>query len=204
MVLNNSMKNYMQTGFTLLELMVVIGMMGTLIAIGVPSFTSMITTNELADITTDLTLSLKRARAEAIASGRDVVVCSSTTTDSTSDGNAKCSLSAGNWDKGWLIMIDRNQDGSFLESQNELIWVKHIDVNTSVTITPGPFAPLGLTNDFSQVVLFSHTGELKDGTAGGFQVCSGVSGSGYARRDITVSVSGQTNFVKNTATGNDC
>lgn len=198
------MKKHTQSGFTLLELMVVIGMMGTLVAIGLPSFNSMVTTNQLADITTDLTLSLKRARAEAIASGRDVVVCSSITTDSNTDGNARCSLTAGNWNEGWLIMVDRNQDGNFLESQNELIWVKHIDDNTSVTITPGPFAPLGLTNDFSQVVLFSHTGELKDGTAGGFQVCSGVSANGYARRDITVSVSGQTNFRKNSVTANDC
>ncbi|VAW69904.1 hypothetical protein MNBD_GAMMA10-260 [hydrothermal vent metagenome] len=198
------MKTYIHSGFTLLELIIVIGMMAMLVAIGVPSFNAMITTNELADITTDLTLSLKRARAEAIASGRDVVVCSSTTTDSSSDGNAKCSLTAGNWNEGWLIMVDRNQDGNFLESQNELIWVKSISDNTKVTITPGPFAPLGLTNDFSQVVLFSHTGELKDGTAGGFQVCSGVSDNGYARRDITVSVSGQTNFQKNTVTTNDC
>ena len=199
-----SMKRYKHSGFTLLELMVVLGMMGTLLAIGIPSFNSMITTNQLADITNDLTLSLKRARAEAIASGRDVVVCSSTTTDSSTEGGAKCSLAAGNWNKGWLILVDRNQNNKFEESEGELIWVKHSDDNTSVTITPSPFAALGLTNDFSQMVRFSYTGDLKSGTAGGFQVCSGVTGNGYARRDITVSVSGQTNFVKNTTSTNNC
>ncbi|VAW70849.1 hypothetical protein MNBD_GAMMA09-1204 [hydrothermal vent metagenome] len=198
------MKKKKQSGFTLLELMVVLGMSGALIAIGVPSFNAMITTNQLADITNKLTLSLKQARAEAIASGRDVVVCSSTTTDSSSEGVAKCSGSAGNWNKGWLILVDRNQDGSFLESQGELISVSTIDSGTTVSITPGPFVPLGLTNDFSQFVQFSYTGELKAGVAGGFQICSGVSGDGYSRRDITVSVSGQTNFEKNTASANDC
>jgi len=61
------MKKKKQSGFTLLELMVVLGMSGALIAIGVPSFNAMITTNQLADITNKLTLSLKQARAEAIA-----------------------------------------------------------------------------------------------------------------------------------------
>jgi len=116
-----------------------------------------------------------------------------------SEGVAKCSGSAGNWNKGWLILVDRNQDGSFLESQGELISVSTIDSGTTV-----PFVPLGLTNDFSQFVQFSYTGELKAGVAGGFQICSGVSGDGYSRRDITVSVSGQTNFEKNTASANDC
>jgi len=189
-----NIKTQKQSGFTLLELMVVLGMAGSLLAIGIPSFNAMITTNQLAGITNDLTLSLKRARAEAIASGRDVVVCSSTTTDSSTEGAATCSGSAGNWNKGWLILVDRNQDNKFLESQGELIWVKHSDTNSSVSITPGPFT--GLTNDFSKQVRFSYTGELKSGTAGGFRICSGVSGSTYPRRNITVSVSGQTNFVK--------
>ncbi len=194
-----NIKTHKQSGFTLLELMVVLGMAGSLLAIGIPSFNAMITTNQLADITNDLTLSLKRARAESIASGRDVVVCSSTTTDSSSEGVAKCSGATGNWGKGWLILIDRNMDNQFLESQGELIWVKRVDNNASITITDA-----GQNNNFSQQVRFSYTGELKSGTAGGFQICSGVTGTGFPRRDINVSVSGQTNFVKSTVSADDC
>ncbi|HED35647.1 MAG TPA: type II secretion system protein GspH [Gammaproteobacteria bacterium] len=187
-------------GFTLMELMIVLAMAGIIAAIGIPSFSSMITTNQLADITNELTLALKRARAEAIASGRDVIVCSSI-------NSSGCSQAAGNWSKGWVVMVDRNQNGSFLESEpNELFWVKTIDADTStkIKITPGPFTTPDLPNDFSKEVRFSYTGELKAGTTGGFQICSGVTGSGFPRREITVSVAGQTHFEKNTTATNNC
>ena len=188
------MKNSIQTGFTVLELMIVIAMMGVLMAVGIPTFTSMITTNELADTTNDLLISLKRARAEAITTGRDVIVCSSTDAST-------CSGTAGNWNKGWLVFVDRDMDGNYVEANGELIWVKQMASNTSITITPSPFT--GFTNDFSHTVTFSYTGELLDGTAGAFQICSGVTG-GYPRRDITVTVAGEAQFQRNTVVANDC
>lgn len=188
------MKKYKQNGFTLLELLVAIALMGILMAVGIPSFNSMIATNELADTTNDLVLSLKRARAEAIASGRDVIVCSSIDA-------ATCSGVGGNWNQGWLVLVDRNMDGNYVEADGELVWVKQMDGNTSVTITPSPF--LGFANDFTHTVTYSHTGELKDGTAGAFQVCSGVT-NGYPRRDITVTVAGEAQFQRNTVPANNC
>lgn len=194
MVLNNNMKKITQSGFTLLELMIVVALMGVLMAVGIPSFNAMLTTNEMADTTNELVLSLRRARAEAIVSGRDAVVCSSVDASS-------CSGVAGNWNKGWLIMVDRNLDGSYKESDDELVWVKQMKSNTSNTITPSPTtATIGATADFTQRVTFSYTGELKDGTAGDFHVCSGVTGSGYPRREITVTVGGEATLVKNTVT----
>ncbi|VAW59058.1 hypothetical protein MNBD_GAMMA11-1310 [hydrothermal vent metagenome] len=185
-----------------MELMVVVAMASMLAAIGMPSFNAMIITNELADTSNDLTLSLKRARAEAITSGRDVRVCSSLTTQSSDAGNAICSLAAGNWGKGWLILVDRNQDGNFKESDNELLWVKRIDAGRGITINPVP--PVGLTtNNFESAVTFSYTGEIKKSANGGFQLCSGIEG-GFPRREITVSVSGQTHFEKNTNSAVDC
>jgi len=196
---SNQFGSAQMTGFTLLELMVVLAMAGVIAAIGIPSFSSMITTNQLADITNELSLALKRARAEAIASGRDVIVCSSI-------NSSGCSEAAGNWSKGWVVMVDRNQNNQFLESDpDELLWVKKIDVDTSVRITPStPTSTPGLPNNFSKEVRFSYTGELKAGTTGGFQICSGVTGSGFPRREITVSVAGQTHFEKNTTATNNC
>ena len=190
-----SMNKSKHNGFTILELMVVVAMMGVLMAVGIPTFNTMITTNELAETTNDLVLSLKRARAEAISSGRDAVVCS------TADGFT-CSGVAGRWTTGWLVFVDRNMDGQYKESDGELVWSKAMDGKTRNTITPSPLA--GLTNDFTHTVLFSYTGELKDGTAGGFQICSGVTGSGYPRRDVTVTVGGEAQFIRNTVAANNC
>jgi type IV fimbrial biogenesis protein FimT len=199
LVLNNDMKKLYQTGFTVIELMIVVAMMGILMAVGVPVFNSIILTNEMADTSNELVLSLKRARAEAMTSGRDVVVCSSTNTDAATPA---CSGAAGNWGRGWIVFVDQNQDRTFDEANGDrLVWLKKMDDGTSISITPSPFGTL--TNDFSVAVTFSHTGELKDGTAGGFQICSGDA-DGYPRRDISIMVGGEANLVKNTNTANDC
>ena len=181
----------------------VVAMMGILMAVGVPTFRAIITTNELADITNDLVLSLKRARAEAITSGRRVIVCSSA--DLTA-AEPSCTGVANQWEEGWMIFVDWNQDNAFDTANGDrLVWVKQVEDNTTVTITGSPFG--ALTNDFTSMVVFSHTGELLDGTAGGFRVCSGdVTGDppGYPRRDISVTVAGDANMVRNTDTANDC
>lgn len=199
MVLNNIMKIYKHSGFTILELMIVVAMMGILMAVGIPTFRTMIVTNELADVTNELVFSLKRARAEARTSGRNVVVCSST---NANDDDPDCSGAAGNWNQGWIVFVDRNNDRAFDTANGDrLVWVKQVDAGSTITINTSPI--LGFTNDFSQAAVFSHTGELDDGTAGAFEVCSGDP-DGYPRRDISVVVGGETNLIKNTVTANNC
>jgi len=199
MVLNNNMKKITQTGFTLLELMVVIAIMGVLMAVGIPSFKSMLTTNEMADTTNELVLSLRKARAEAISSGRNTIVCSSI------DGST-CSGAAGNWNRGWLVMVDRDLDGNYLIADGELLWVHQLKSNTTITITPSPTtATAGINNDFTDTVTFSYTGELDDGKPGEFYICSGIAGtSGYPRREISVSVGGEASLFKNTTLATNC
>jgi len=192
-----------QLGFTLLELMIVIAMTGVLIAIGIPSYNSIVTTNALADISNDLSLSLKRARAEAITSGRDVVVCRSSTTTAAGAGNAICG--GADWSKGWLVMADRNQDGDFKEADNELLWVKNIEATSRITIAPAPALGNG-ADSFANQVVFSYTGEIKNSANGSFQLCSGIGpgDKGFPRRTINVSVSGQVHFEKSKIKTENC
>ena len=169
-----------------MELMVVIVVLGITSAIGVPSFKSMLVTGEVVDTTNEMMISLKRARSEAITRGRDVIICSST------DG-LSCSGVAGDWIRGWLIYTDINGNGSVDEAAGELIWVKEMDSKTRLTIT---------TTDpsFDTQVTYSYTGVMANGIAGGFQICSGYGATnGYPRREISVSVSGDPQFLKNTA-----
>ena len=110
------MKKYKQQGFTLLELMIVVAMLGVVTAIGLPSFRAMMITSEVVDVTNDFTITLKRARSEAIKRGKDIRICSSI------DGES-CSGVAGNWNRGWLIYDDFNGDGLVDDTAGELIWV---------------------------------------------------------------------------------
>lgn len=185
MVLNNIMKKYKQQGFTLLELMVVVAMLGVVTAIGLPSFRSTMITSEIVDVTNDFTMTLKRARSEAIKRGKDVRICSST------DGKT-CSGVAGKWVEGWLIYDDIDADGQVDEGDGELIWVKEMDSNTQLTIIPTNVA-------FDDHIDYSYIGSLAGGLPAGFNICSGYGAEGYPQREITISVSGDSTLKKNTA-----
>ncbi len=178
-----NMKRSNIKGFTLLEMMVLVAMVGVITAIGLPSFKSMMVTSEVADTTNDLIVALKRARSEALKHGRDVRVCSST------DG-INCSGVAGNWGEGWLVFVDLDNDTQVDEADGELIWVKEMDSNTQLTITP-------TVSSFDIFVDFSYTGILSNGVSGGFNICSGYATNGYPRREITISASGDAVFNKN-------
>ena len=93
---------YRQTGFTLLELMVVVAIAGIMMAIGVPSFQNITTTNRIAANTNELITALNLARSEAVKRSAAVSVCKS------ADG-AICTTS-GDWDQGWIVYVDSNDE----------------------------------------------------------------------------------------------
>jgi type IV fimbrial biogenesis protein FimT len=91
-------------GFTLLELVVVMTIVGVLMAIAIPSYQYVITDNRVAAEVNDLLAAMQYARAEAIKEGNDVVVCSSTS------GTA-CS-GAPSWQSGWIVFSDPDNNGT--------------------------------------------------------------------------------------------
>ena len=93
---------YRQTGFTLLELMIVVAIAGIVMAIGVPSFQSITTNNRIAANTNEFITALNLARSEAVKRAAAVSVCKS------ADG-ATCTTS-GDWDQGWIVYFIDEDD----------------------------------------------------------------------------------------------
>jgi type IV fimbrial biogenesis protein FimT len=93
-----------QHGFTMVELIVVISIVGVLMAIGAPSYKYVTTANRIAGEVNGLLGDLQFARAEAIKEGLTVSVCAS------SDG-ATCSGST-TWTAGWIVFTDTGAIGT--------------------------------------------------------------------------------------------
>ena len=84
-------------GFTLVELLVTIGIASVLLAIAVPSFNQLIVTNRLTAQANELVAAMNLARSEAIKRNTSVAFCRVPSASATS-----CSASPGSW-RSWII-----------------------------------------------------------------------------------------------------
>jgi type IV fimbrial biogenesis protein FimT len=98
------------TGFTLTELLAVLGIMGVLAVLGAPSFTNLISSNRTKSAASDLQVALVKARSEAVKRNASVTLLPN----------------AGGWQSGWQILDASN---SVLETRSAV---------RGVTITGGP------------------------------------------------------------------
>jgi type IV fimbrial biogenesis protein FimT len=85
------------SGFSLVELMVVIMIVATLMALGVPSYRYVTNSNRISAEVNSLLGDLQFARSEAIKEGGTVTVCPAADTTLTACGNSS------RWDQGWIV-----------------------------------------------------------------------------------------------------
>lgn len=81
------------SGFTLIELMMAIAILGIIAAIAAPSFIQTIRNNRLTATANEVLLALQLARAEAIKQRRSLTVCA---------GQTACTGSE-DWAGGWIV-----------------------------------------------------------------------------------------------------
>jgi type IV fimbrial biogenesis protein FimT len=146
-------------GFTLIETMVVLMVMGVLVGIGMPSFLNLIEKIRTESEAEILVESLRTARLTAIEERKDVVIC-------TSNNGTDCN---GTWKDGFILF--RNTDGNDTRSSTEEILFQH-QFRTDVTVKTG--------SGTNQNVFFNPNG-WTPGSAESLLVCAkaGSNTNGY-------------------------
>ena len=118
-------------GFTLIEMMITIAIIGILAAIGMPSYKNTITSMRMSAEINALSNSLNFARTEAMKRGLVTSVC-------PVSGGA-CTTST-DWSGGWSTLLDSTStELSIVPS------LTHGDTLTSTLTTPPQFNPAGYT-----------------------------------------------------------
>ena len=104
-------------GFTLIELMVTIGILAIVLSVGVPSYRGIVMDNRMATQANLFATSIKLARSNAVKFQRNATVCSSTNFDAT----VPTCAASNDWSTGWIVWVDKDRDSA--PDANEIISV---------------------------------------------------------------------------------
>ncbi len=92
-----------QSGYTLLEMMIVLTIVGILAAVALPNFRDSIQSSRIVSASNEITSAISMARSEAIKSGKAAGICPST--NGTACGGS-------NWQTGWIVWVDQDIDNA--------------------------------------------------------------------------------------------
>lgn len=166
-----------ERGFTLIEILMVVAVLGVLIAAGMPGFNAWIVKARVSGAANELLGDLSYARSESATRQVEVAMCVSTDQATCTGGLT--------WDQGRIIFVDTNADGA-VSTGETILRVSQPMSGTSVTTT-------GFGS--SSIVRFRPFGGLRPPTAGTFKLCPS---SGTEGRLLSVATTGRPLIAKTT------
>ncbi len=166
-------------GFTLIELMIVVGIVGVLSVLALPSMRDLVVQNRMKSLSLDLYTSLALARSEAIK---------------RNTSNISMVAATGGWQNGWTVCVDANANG--VCDAGEVVVMAGDAVDNSITLT-GPSGPA--------LVTFNRDGRLASAAAS-FRIIYTANNAQVPMRCVELSVSGRPKTLADTDAndGNGC
>jgi type IV fimbrial biogenesis protein FimT len=170
------------SGFTLIEVMVSLTVLGVLAALAAPSFSESIKKYRVNAIREELIASLQTARTEAIRRGRPVVLIREIDTSVCTDTGA----TSDDWNCGWRMVVDADS--------NNTISIAERDAPLKVTLLPTGY-DVQHTSLGNQIV-FGPWGQAT-GVGQKFVIYNSTDGlSGSSTKSICISNGGRIRVVK--------
>jgi type IV fimbrial biogenesis protein FimT len=160
-------------GFTLVEILMVIALLGVMLVAGMPGFQAFITKTRVSGASNEFLGDISYARSEAATRQVEVAICPSTNQTSCASG--------GNWANGRIIFVDTNADGAVSTGEPVL---RVSQAMTGTTVTPTGF---GATD----IVRFRPFGGLKPPTSGSFTLCPPAPAANGEGRRLAVATTGR-------------
>lgn len=119
-------------GFTLMELMVVVSLVGILMGLAIPSFRDFIRNSRLTAAANDVLTGLANARSEAVKRQLPVAICA------TSNPDATPPVCSGAWTSGvssaWVVWVDADDDWAPDNNTNEPVLLRRASLDASIRL----------------------------------------------------------------------
>lgn len=123
-------------GFTAIELMVTVVVLGILLALAIPPFKGLYLDSQRSSAVNDLLADMLLARSESARLGQTVIICASS--NGTSCGAASA------WATGWLVFNDFNDNGALNDDDADAA-IEEVDDEEIARRATGRYASMTVT-----------------------------------------------------------
>ena len=171
-----------ENGFTLIELMIAVGLTGLLLSMAVPALDIFVSNARQTGAINDFVSTIHKARSTAVTTNTRVTIC-------PSSGGTNCE--AVGWNNGWIAFSDLDSD-------------RNVDANETIFATMGRVDGLTLQSaEFGVFMMYRPNGRVMNaslnGSAGAMSFCDGR-GPDHAKVMI-IDLSGRPRLSKTLADG---
>ena len=175
--------NRKSTGFTLLELVIIVTILAITSAFAAPGVMSMIADNRISSSVNDYVAALQFAKTEAAARISPVTLCKA-------NNNLNNCVAGGDWQQGWVVFADANSNASV--DGGEQILLVHEALDPQITF--------GATAQLQDFITYRPSGTTSINSA---QVLIMCDNRGFidASRGVLVTITGRGSVMKASDTG---